>query len=68
MVGAYSCVTGLGFLIGMVSMISHKAEVQTRTVEYQDGDVELQGFVAWDPDLIEQVKLRAFWSSINGWV
>ncbi len=25
------------------------AEVRTKTVEYQDGDVTLEGFVAWDP-------------------
>ncbi|MGB7326695.1 MAG: dienelactone hydrolase family protein [Rubripirellula sp.] len=28
------------------------AEVQTETVVYQDGDVTLEGFVAWDPDKI----------------
>lgn len=26
------------------------AEIQTKVVEYQDGDVTLEGFVAWDPD------------------
>lgn len=27
------------------------AEVQTKTVEYSDGDVALEGFVAWDPEV-----------------
>ena len=26
------------------------SDIQTKTVEYADGDVVLQGFVAWDPD------------------
>lgn len=28
--------------------------MQTETVEYSDGDVTLQGFVAWDPDRVQQ--------------
>ena len=34
-------------------MLSHaSAEIQTRDVQYTDGDVDLQGFVAWDPERI----------------
>lgn len=28
--------------------------MQTENVEYSDGDVTLQGFVAWDPDRVQQ--------------
>lgn len=30
-----------------------RAEVQSKTVLYSDGDVELEGFVAWDPSQID---------------
>ena len=31
-----------------------RGEVQTKTIEYRDGDVVLEGFAAWDPDKISQ--------------
>lgn len=33
-----------------LGLTAANAEVQTKTVEYSDGDVVLQGFVAWDSD------------------
>lgn len=43
-------------LLCLVSLIACQqaiAEVQTKTVEYHDGDVTLEGFVAWDPLLVD---------------
>lgn len=34
-------------MMAMVSVV--KAEIQTKIVEYKDGDVSLEGFVAYDP-------------------
>lgn len=36
-------------LLGLLLATSAGAEVRTRTIEYSDGDVALEGFVAWDP-------------------
>jgi dienelactone hydrolase len=35
-------------LLSLVSMSSVQAEIKTEIVEYRDGDVVLEGFVAWD--------------------
>lgn len=35
-------------LLGLVITASLHAEVRTQTIEYSDGDVTLEGFVAWD--------------------
>ncbi|QDV71571.1 Dienelactone hydrolase family protein [Rosistilla carotiformis] len=37
----------------LISLHSATAEVQTKTVQYTDGDVTLEGFVAWDPEKAE---------------
>lgn len=37
-------------LLGLLIATSLRAEVKTKTVEYSDGDVALEGFVAWDPE------------------
>ena len=36
----------------MIPVSFASAEVKTQTVEYTDGDVKLEGFVAWDPDKV----------------
>jgi dienelactone hydrolase len=38
------------FLFSTFVIGAAMGEVQTKSVEYRDGDVMLQGFVAWDPD------------------
>ena len=40
---------GFTLLFATLFLASARANVQTKTVEYVDGDVTLQGFVAWDP-------------------
>lgn len=37
-------------LLGLLVAPALRAEVKTKTVEYSDGDVALEGFVAWDSD------------------
>ena len=37
-------------LLSLVVAASLHAEVQTKTVQYSDGDVALEGFLAWDSD------------------
>lgn len=37
-----------GFILMSLHFGSVQADIQTRTVEYKDGDVVLEGFVAWD--------------------
>ncbi|QDT02578.1 Dienelactone hydrolase family protein [Rubripirellula lacrimiformis] len=44
LVMAAACVTGSGTAM---------AEIQTETVVYHDGDVTLEGFVAWDPEKVQ---------------
>ena len=39
-------------LIAGICLSQVQAEVQTKEVTYQDGDVTLEGFVAWDPAAI----------------
>ncbi len=39
-----------GILLVLFGVAVVQAEVETKTVTYQDGDVTLEGFVAWDPD------------------
>lgn len=41
-------------LICVMFLNSAIAEVQTKVVQYHDGDVVLEGFVAWDPDQIDK--------------
>ncbi|TWT66564.1 dienelactone hydrolase family protein [Allorhodopirellula solitaria] len=38
-------------LVSLMACQQAVAEVQTKTVEYQDGDVTLSGYVAWDPEV-----------------
>lgn len=38
-------------LLSLMACQPALAEVQTKTVEYSDGDVKLEGFVAWDPEV-----------------
>ncbi len=38
----------------VVCLSTVQAEIMTETVEYRDGDVVLEGFVAWDPALAGQ--------------
>ncbi|NNE00446.1 MAG: dienelactone hydrolase family protein [Pirellulaceae bacterium] len=40
-------------VVGVLS--SAHAEIQTKLVEYNDGDVALEGFVAWDSELTDSV-------------
>lgn len=43
------------FLLGWV-VLNHsiaQAEIQTKAVTYQDGDVTLEGFAAWDPEKMD---------------
>jgi len=44
----------LALLLTAFCFSSVQGAVQTETVEYSDGDVTLQGFVAWDPDRVQQ--------------
>ncbi|MCA9010158.1 MAG: dienelactone hydrolase family protein [Planctomycetaceae bacterium] len=37
-------------LLTLVSVCHARAEIKTQIVEYQDGDVTLEGFVAWDSE------------------
>lgn len=38
-------------LLAVLALVSTvQAEIKTKTVQYQDGDVKLEGFVAWDSD------------------
>jgi dienelactone hydrolase len=42
--------TTFALLLLMFTMSPLRAEVKTQLIEYADGDVTLQGFVAWDPE------------------
>ena len=42
----------LALLLSLFCLASAHAAVQTEFVEYTDGDVVLEGFVAWDPEQI----------------
>ena len=39
-----------GLVVALIA-VPATAEVMTKTVQYQDGDTTLEGFVAWDPDV-----------------
>lgn len=38
----------LALLAALTLVVNVQAEIKTKTVQYQDGDVKLEGFVAWD--------------------
>jgi len=40
--------------IGLMQGVPAVAEIRTRNVEYRDGDLVLEGFVAWDSERMEQ--------------
>jgi dienelactone hydrolase len=46
----------LAVLLGCLLTTGVRAEVKTKVVEYKDGDVALQGFVAWDASESNQSK------------
>ena len=41
--------TLIAFAMVLCSAFSVRADVQTKVVEYRDGDTTLEGYVAWDP-------------------
>ncbi|WP_164101842.1 dienelactone hydrolase family protein [Candidatus Laterigemmans baculatus] len=43
-------------LLGLLASTSLQAEVRTKTVKYSDGDVALEGFVAWDSEASEDQR------------
>lgn len=42
----------LAFILCLGCVSLARGEVQTKTIEYRDGDVVLEGFAAWDPDKV----------------
>jgi dienelactone hydrolase len=42
----------LAVLLGLAVVTQVKAEIRTKTVEYRDGEVVLEGYVAWDDERI----------------
>lgn len=40
----------LAVLAGVLWVTPVQAEIESKTVEYQDGDVVLEGYLAWDPE------------------
>jgi dienelactone hydrolase len=46
----------MAVLLGIAGYLSPaRAEIETKTVEYRDGDVQLEGFAAWDADRAGEV-------------
>jgi dienelactone hydrolase len=44
----------LTFMLCMGCVSLARGEVKTKSIEYRDGDVVLEGFVAWDPAAVSQ--------------
>ena len=43
-------------MIGLTLISSAQAEINTKTVEYRDGDQVLEGFLAWDSEKGDQAS------------
>jgi dienelactone hydrolase len=43
----------MAVLIGSLAVVPARAEVETKNVEYRDGNVVLEGFAAWDPERVK---------------
>ena len=53
-------------LLGVLFASQLQAEIQTKDIEYYDGELVLEGFAAWDTENMVHKAPGISWS-INGW-